>query len=204
LTSNIKAIFWDLGGVLVRTEDWSPRQAWEQRLGLSDLRLTQLVFQGEAGRKAELGEGAGKEVWEWVGSQLNLEEADRHKLENDFWSGDQLDTELIELIRSLKDSYKLGLISNAWLDLRDWLDSTWEIADAFHDLVISAEVGMAKPDRRIYQLALTRLGVEAHHSVFVDDVLTNVHGASQAGMFAIQFTDRKTTVAKLEHLLNLS
>lgn len=198
---DIQAVFWDLGGVLVRTEDWGPRRAWEERLGLDEMELTDLVFQGKAGRKAELGQATAVEVWDWVGGQLSLDKADRDQLEEDFWSGDQLDHELVTLIRSLRDTHKIGLISNAWPELRDWLQQTWKIADAFHDLVISAEVELAKPDRRIYQLALSRLSVEPQHAVFIDDMQINVHGAAQAGMFAIQFTDRAAAVAKLKELL---
>jgi epoxide hydrolase-like predicted phosphatase len=199
---DIKAIFWDLGGVLVRTEDWGPRRAWEQRLGLREMELTNLVFQGEAGRKAELGQANGEDVWRWISKQLDLDEDNLQQLKQDYWSGDRMDDELVALIRTFKDKYKIGLISNAWPDLRGWLENNWKIADVFHDLVISAEVKMAKPDRRIYELATTRMQVDPQQAVFIDDMAINVHGASQAGMFAIQFTDRETTVAKLHELLD--
>jgi FMN phosphatase YigB (HAD superfamily) len=52
------------------------------------------------------------------------------------------------------------LLSNAWDNLRGVLEQDWRILDAFDQVIISAEVGLAKPDAPIYQLAVERLGVE--------------------------------------------
>jgi HAD superfamily hydrolase (TIGR01509 family) len=55
------------------------------------------------------------------------------------------------------------------------------------DILISAEVGLAKPDPRIYRLAAERLGVRPDEAVFVDDFAANVEGARAVGMRAIHF-----------------
>ena len=68
----IRAVLWDLGGVILRTFDSSGRRSWEQRLGLPPNGLARLVFDGEAGRLATLGKASTDEVWTWVLGQLGL------------------------------------------------------------------------------------------------------------------------------------
>jgi putative hydrolase of the HAD superfamily len=77
-----------------------------------------------------------------------------------------------------------------------------KIDDAFDQLIISAEVGIMKPDARIYQLALEKLGVAPAEAVFVDDFAVNIEGARAVGMYAIQFTRPDQTVEELKKLLN--
>jgi len=111
-----------------------------------------------------------------------------------------VDTVLLDFLRSLRPDRKVGLISNAWSGLRKVV-TTNQFADVFDEMVISAEVGLVKPDPRIYQLALERLGVHPKESVFLDDVLVNVEAARSVGMSAIQFTQPEKTLEELKQLL---
>jgi epoxide hydrolase-like predicted phosphatase len=200
--SEIKVVFWDLGGVIVRTEDRSKRERWEHRLGMEPRQLDHLIFSGDAGRKAALGELSVDDVWEWVRQELDLNQDEAQQLARDFWQGDDLDTELVTFIRGLRAQFQTGLISNAWLELRDMLENHWHIDDAFDDLVISAEVGLVKPDPAIYKLALERLDVEADHAVFVDDFTQNIASATDIGMHAIHFTDPIQAVMDVNQLIS--
>jgi putative hydrolase of the HAD superfamily len=71
------------------------------------------------------------------------------------------------------------------------IESEWGIADCFDDLFISAELGLAKPDPKIYRLALDRLGIPPTRAVFVDDFIENVRAAAALGLRAIQFLSSK-------------
>jgi len=193
--SKITVVFWDLGGVLVRTEDRSKRERWEHRLGMEPRQLDRLIFGGDAGRKASVGEYSVDEVWEWVRQELDLSQEEGQQLARDFWQGDDLDSELVAYIRGLRVKFQTGLISNAWLELRGMLENHWNIDDAFDDLVISAEVGLAKPDPAIYRLALERLNVEADRAVFVDDFIQNIAAAAEIGMHAVHFTNPDQAMA---------
>jgi putative hydrolase of the HAD superfamily len=95
------------------------------------------------------------------------------------------------------------MISNAWPNLRHWIENEWCIADAFDHIVISAEVGIAKPDPRIYYLALDGMGVAATEAVFVDDFEKNIHGARAVGMQAIHFRNPKQATSDLQNLLDI-
>ena len=201
--SEIKVVFWDLGGVLVRTEDRTKREQWEQRLGMEPRQLDRLIFGGEMGRKAALGKASVEEVWESVRQELDLSLDEREQLARDFWQGDDLDEELVAFIRRLRARFQTGLISNAWLELRELLEGHWQIDDAFDDLVISAEVGLMKPDPAIYKLALERLNAEADQAVFVDDFTQNIAAAADVGMHAVHFTDPKQAVMNVNQLIGV-
>jgi putative hydrolase of the HAD superfamily len=199
--SEIKVVFWDLGGVLVRTEDRTKREQWEHRLGMEPRQLDRLIFGGEMGRKAALGEARVDEVWEWARQKLDLSPDEGERLAQDFWQGDDLDEELVAFIRGLRAQFQTGLISNAWLELREMLENHWHIDDAFDDLVISAEVGLVKPDPAIYKLALERLNVEADRAIFVDDFTQNIAAAADIGMHAVHFNNPKQAVSEVNQLI---
>lgn len=197
----IEAVFWDLGGVLVRTEDRTARERWEQRLGMEPRQLDRFIFAGDMGHKAALGEVSGEEVWEWARQELGLSPEEGQQLTREFWQGDDLDFELVAYIRGLKAQFQTGLISNAWLELREQLVRHWRIDDAFDDLVISAEVGLAKPDSAIYKLALDRLEVGAEQAVFIDDFETNIAAATEVGMHAVLFRSRSQALSEVDRLI---
>ena len=197
----IKAVIWDLGGVLLRTADLSSRQALADRLGKPRHELENLVFSGDSGDRAQLGEISADEHWENIRRALALDAAGIDEFRRQFWEGDQLDVELVDHIRSLRGRYKTGLLSNAFSDLRQVVTSLLNFSDAFDDMVISAELHLVKPDARIYQVALRRLGAEPEEAIFIDDMLRNVEGARSQGMNAIHFIQRAQALDELERLL---
>lgn len=202
--NTIRAVIWDLGGVIVRTHDRSGRARWEKQLGLKPYELSKLVFEGEMGRRASAGQATPDDVWVWVADQINLPQEKLIDLAKDFWGGDRVDEDLMAFIRKLRPKYKTALISNNWSDLRDALEQEWDIADAFDDLVISAEAGLVKPDPRIYELSLRNLGIVPGASVFIDDFVENVEGAQAVGMQAIHFKTPEQVQSDLCNLLGLS
>jgi epoxide hydrolase-like predicted phosphatase len=200
-SNEIHAVIWDLGGVIVRTHDRSGRARWEKRLGLRLGQLEEIVFRCDTARQATAGQAQVADVWRAVANQLDIPDDELQAFKLDFWSGDQVDYQLIDYIRSLRPQLKTGLLSNAWNDLRHAVEQQWKIADAFDHITISAEVGLAKPDPRIYMLPLEALGVTAQQAVFVDDFKNNIRAAQDVGLHAIQFLNPQQTIDDLEKLL---
>ena len=198
----IQAVIWDLGGVLVRTEDYAPRQALAQRYGMTLAEIEEFVFSGESGDRAQRGEISVEQHWENQGRQLGLSPEEIQAFRDEFWGGDRLDTDLVAYIRRLRLDFKTGLLSNAFSDLRRVVTETWRFADAFDEMVISAEVGVVKPDPRIYHLALERLEAPPEAAVFIDDFRRNIEGARAVGLNAIHFKDPVQARGELEGLLN--
>jgi len=199
---SIHAIIWDAGGVLVRTEDWAPRDVLADRLGLTRKELNDLVFGAPEDSRAQLGEISHEEHWENIRLTLGLSAAETPSVRREFFAGDELDADLIDYIRTLKQNYRTAMLSNAPSNMRIAINKELHIDDAFHLMVISAEVGLMKPDPAIYRLTLERLGFEPYETVFIDDVSENVAGARQVGMHAILFKNTEQIRTDLQSLLD--
>lgn len=196
----IRAVFFDLGGVIVRTEFQAPREHLAQRLGLSYEDLVKAVFESKTSRQASVGEINTETHWDAVVHSLGLPADQREAVRAEFFAGDVVDHTLVNFLRSLRPACKTGLISNAWPDLREYIVSQ-RFDDAFDQIVISAEVGVMKPAARIYQVALEQAGVSPNEAVFVDDFIENVHGAQAIGMHAIHFVEPEAALEELKTLL---
>jgi HAD superfamily hydrolase (TIGR01509 family) len=189
--SSVTIVFWDLGGVILRTENPERRRAWEARLGLAEGDLAKIVFNGPASVEAMLGHASADDVWASVGSRLGLTVDEGDTLRADFFATDRIDEELVRFIRRIRPRARVGLISNAWPEIRGLLETQWGLADAFEPLVLSAEVGLAKPDPRIFRLALEWAQVEPSQAAFVDDFPENVEAAAALGMRPVLFQTPK-------------
>jgi len=198
----IRAIIWDLGGVILRTEDRTLRSQLAGRLGMTYDDLDRLVFESQSSKLATVGLIDASAHWDSVCKTLNMPVEQVPALQASFFGGDRIDASLVDIIGSFRPRYRTGLLSNAWSDLRKYIENDWHIAGVFDDIIISAEVGLAKPDRRIYQLAIDRLGVAPEEAVFIDDVLGNVEGAQAAGLSAIKFQDPHQIQLDLGKLLD--
>jgi epoxide hydrolase-like predicted phosphatase len=185
--SSIRAVIWDMGGVLVRTESQAPRERLAQRLGLTPRELASLVFDTEVSIQATIGDVAEEAVWQNVAETCNLDANGLTAFMQEFWGGDSLDADLYQFVHDLHAKYKVGLLSNAWSGARLVLSSRYQMLGVFDVVIFSAEVGLAKPDPRIYQLALHRLGVAAAEAIFVDDVQVNVDAANRLGIHGVSF-----------------
>jgi putative hydrolase of the HAD superfamily len=203
--SPIRAVYFDFGGVIGRTEDRAPRTALGTRLGLTYEQVEQAIFFGGgdgSAVRATLGQISADEHWHNVLRTLNLPESDLPSLREAFFAGDRIDWALIDFLRGLrKESRRTGLISNAWSDLRAWIEKQGFV-DAFDAIIISAEVALAKPAPEIFQYALKQLGVAPEEAVFVDDVLENVEGSRALGMHGIQFRSPEQVLQEINQLFS--
>jgi epoxide hydrolase-like predicted phosphatase len=197
---SIRAVLFDLGGVLVRTEDAAGRRKWEAQLGLAEREVDRLVFDCDAAIRATMGEAPAEAVWEHVGKWLKLDGAQLVDFQRDFWSGDRLDLELVSLLKSLRPRYKTAILSNAWSNARESFTQMFHLDEIVDLIIISSEERLAKPDARLYQRAALRLGVAPVEAVLVDDFVANVEGARAAGMQAIHYQPEMDVRGELEKM----
>ncbi len=123
----------------------------------------------------------------------------RRRCDGDFFSAAVWNDQLIDYARSLRARYNTGIISNAWPDAREAIKPHVN-DDTFDDLIFSAEVGLAKPDRRIFDLALDRLRVQPAEAIFIDDVQGNIEAAQAIGMAGIRFVSTEQTIMDIERI----
>lgn len=197
---SIRAVLFDLGGVIVRTEYQAPRQHLAERLGMEYDDLVKIVFDSDSGYQASIGAIPPEAHWDWVIKRLKRPASELESIRHEFFAGDIIDRTLLDFLRSLRGKYKTGLISNAWGDLREYLLRE-KIEDAFDHMIISAEVGAVKPEAKIYQTALEQVGVKPKEMVFVDDFAVNIEGCEKVGIKGILFKDPDMTIRQLKALL---
>ena len=196
----IKAVYFDLGGVIVRTEFQSPRERLADRLGMSYEDLARTVFESKSAQEATVGRISEDEHWKIVARALHRPVKERNAIRDEFFAGDVVDRALIDFIRSLRPKYKTGLISNAWDGMRAFIKRE-KFDDAFDYMTISAEIGIMKPDLGIYAHALDKLSVKPTESVFLDDFPENITGCEAAGMHGIHFESPEQALKDLKKLL---
>jgi epoxide hydrolase-like predicted phosphatase len=206
--SRVQAVISDFGGVLT-TPLLNAFAAMQDSHGIQLEALGKAMHQAtEAADGAnplyELEKGAISEA-EFlrrigVGLEAVLGHAiDLHGYGEGFFSHLHPNDELFAYMRSLRErGLRMAILTN---NVREW-EPLWRpmlpIDEIFELVVDSAFVEMRKPDPRIYELTLERLGVAADAAVFVDDIEVNCEAARAVGMQAVWFRSNEQAIADLE------
>ncbi len=200
----IKAIVFDIGGVLLRTEDHSPREALEEKYGLAPNGADELVFNSQIAKKATVGLVETSMIWLHVAKTLNLTPNDLVEFKRSFWAGDRLDKNLLTYLQNLKKDYITALLSNAWGNMRKILARDFNIFQGVtvDQIIISAEVGAAKPDPKIFTLLAEKLCINFDQILFIDDFVENVTAAKKLGIITIHYKPNLNLIEKIESKLN--
>jgi HAD superfamily hydrolase (TIGR01509 family) len=109
--------------------------------------------------------------------------------------------EVIDILETLKENYRLGIISNALPSL-DWSFDTLKIRKYFQNIIISAYEGVDKPDKAIYISGVKKLGCKFEECIFIDDKIENVEAAQSLGMKGFYLDRKKDTLKSLMDLLS--
>lgn len=176
------AVLCDLDGVL-RHFDRAAQAEIEARYPLP---LRRTAFDPELLGPAVLGRITERDWIESVITRLGGDALARQAVTEYFAVPFAVDPDVRALLAEARRRMPLVLVTNAVGTLREHLEQVG--LTGFADAVISsAEVGVAKPDRRIYELAAAAAGVPAERCLFVDDRLENVEAARRLGMTGVHF-----------------
>ncbi len=196
----IKAIYVDFGGVILTTTSPQPRSTLAAEFGMTESEMVRFVFNCETASLASLGKISEEDHWLDVTRRLKLPASEMPRIRDTFFGGDELNQDLLQLLRSLRKTHKIGLISNGWDGLRSWI-TAHQIDDVFDRMTISCEVGITKPDARIYQIALANFSVNPAEAIFVDDTEKNVTACLALGMHGILFQNSQQVIKDIHRLL---
>ena len=195
--NKIKAIIWDNAGVLWETSRKNP---WVEILGVSPEEVYK-VWRGPEHDMWDMDEITTDEFYDFLISELGLPKEKK----KDFYEASTnmrnvvLNRELLAYINNLKGRFILAMLTNF---PRDWFENGCrkypETVEPFDHIITSFEEKLLKPDRKIYELILKRIGCKAEEAVFIDDSEKNVIGAQQAGICGIHFKNNKQTIKELE------
>lgn len=197
----VTAVVVDIGGVLEIIDPTPTFPRWERAWGLApgDLlsRLDPVWRDGSLGALTET------EVHARIGSILGVDAEQVDALMTDVWAQylGRLNVPMRDFVQRLRPRYRTAIISNSFVGARQREQAAYGLADLVDVLIYSHEVGLAKPDPRVYRLACERLGVPPEQVVFVDDVPECVDGARAVGMRAVLFRGTRQAIAGVETLL---
>lgn len=198
----VPAVVLDIGGVLETTPSLGTVEKWESAFGLLPGQMAERA--GEVWEAGAVGSISEDDVHRRLGEVLGVDRARVDDFMAEMWE-EYLGTpnvELIDWFRDLRPRYRTGIISNSFVGAREREQERYGFADLADVIVYSHEVGVSKPDPRIYRLACERLAVAPEDTIFLDDVEENVEGASAVGIRAILFTDTRQAIADVEAVLS--
>jgi putative hydrolase of the HAD superfamily len=183
--TSLQAVIFDFGGVLWDMR-WDVARELDRRHGLPKSSVFETLYRTPVWGDIECGVG---ESAAWLeGAHRELERRAGRPLPplHDEWRKAQVTIDVnVTLVRALRSRYRCSILSNADRSLRARLAGDLALHDLFADIVVSAEVGMAKPAPAIFRLAAERLGLPPEACVFVDDWDQNVDAARALGMTGV-------------------
>jgi putative hydrolase of the HAD superfamily len=196
----VRAVLFDIGGVFF---PW-PQPAffidWETRLAIEPGQIHQLLWYGPDIEAANIGAITAEEYCRRTAERLGADEVQTRALIETAFSGEHLNDELAAYVRSLHSRVRVAALTNTWSFGRTLIEQRG-ITGLFDLIVTSAEEGIIKPHRRIYEVTLERLAVSAAEAIFVDDSDENMRAARSVGMQSILFHSTEQTITELEILL---
>lgn len=200
----IKAIVLDIGGVLIRTEDRTCREELEVKYHLSKGGVDKLVFNSEASFASTLGTTDPNAIWQNVATQLMLNSEALEEFKQAFWQGDRVDQDLIEFLQDCRPMYKTAFLSNAWLHTRAVLEEKYGIKEdlTVDHILISSELGVAKPDPRIFKILSETIACEFFEILFVDDFIENIKAAINLSIETIHYKPGLDLINEIKSKLN--
>jgi putative hydrolase of the HAD superfamily len=199
----VRAVVFDIGGVLEVSTDRDLDDRWEQRLGLRPGEFFQRLRQSGLGRDANLGRVSEAEFSRALGQLYGLDRATTEELIADLWDWyvGELNTEMADYFQRLRPQYRTAILSNAAAGGRREEERRYGFATMADVLVYSYEVGIEKPDQRIYEITCERLNVVPGEVAFLDDLEVNVDAARQLGMCAVLFQSTAQAISEVEACL---
>jgi putative hydrolase of the HAD superfamily len=208
--SHIEAIISDFGGVLTSplaesfvgvldSSGISLEEMGQAMAAIAQREGANPLFELETGRVTEATflESLSRELSARRGSDVELDGFGER-----YFQHLRANNRLIDYMRELRArGYKLAICTN---NIREW-EARWRAmlpVDEIFDVVVdSAFVGARKPEPRIYEVTLERLGSSAESTLFVDDVEHNCEGARRLGMQAIRFRSTEQAIEDIEAAL---
>jgi putative hydrolase of the HAD superfamily len=174
------AILIDIGGVLVPDYLTAAATTWGSRLGIAPRAFITALFAGNDDQIL-IGRTSEAAWWQIVADRLRVREDLTAEIRSDLAARHTWNTALLTCLRRIRERATIAIVSNAWPDTRTRIADAGllDLADA---IVLSCEVGHAKPDPRIYAIALHRIGANPTQALFIDDTPGHVDAARSLGM----------------------
>jgi putative hydrolase of the HAD superfamily len=200
----VRAIISDFGGVLT-TPLSAVFAGFQEKVGIPPEALRDAItaitardgahplFELECGRMTEVDfmRGLEEQMSADLGHDVSMQAFTDH-----YWAVLEHNDAMIAFLREARDAgYRLALLTNNVVEWEPRWRPNWPIDELFEFVVDSGFVGIRKPDHRIYEMTLERLGLPAGDCVFIDDLEPNIVAAREVGMHPVHFLDTDQAIA---------
>ncbi|RLB04252.1 MAG: hypothetical protein DRG50_09155 [Deltaproteobacteria bacterium] len=181
----IKAVIFDWGGVLIDNPAPGLIAYFASSLGVTGEAIN--IAYGKFAPEFQKGLISEEILWERICSELGVRKPYSPSLWTDaFREVYSPKEEMFTLASRLREKgYKVGLLSNTEVAAMNYFYE--QGYDMFDATVFSCAVGARKPERRIYEITLGRLGVQPEEAIFIDDRVDFIEGAEKVGINVILF-----------------
>lgn len=196
----IKAIIFDLGGVLMT--DIFLKQIAEDLAKQSSLSAQEIhahLYPTEHWNLLTLGKITEDEYWDNF-LKVSKTNVDKKYLTDKVRSSLYPLGHAIRIVNLLKNHYKLGILSNHAKEWSEYMKQKFDLFKSFDQITFSCDVGLRKPDPKIYEITLQELKCDAGECVFIDDKKRNTDAAEKLGIKGMVFEKASKLIEDLSKL----
>lgn len=203
----VKAVVFDIGGVLERVDDdawpevWINR--WERRMDLPAGHLIAALAEHAPAGDLVTGGMSEAQMRAMYAGALGLDEQQADEMMAELWEAycGELDVELRDFAASLRPAYTTAILSNSADGARREEQRRYGFEQLVDVIIYSHEVGLAKPNPAVFRLTEQRLGAQPHEIVFLDDQDRHVEAARRAGWQAVLHRSTAESIREITELL---
>ena len=197
----IKTIFFDIGGVLI---DIHPERTYQYLSDSADVETNMVKesFPWDAHDQYERGIINNED---WVITYKESLPQPCCLKRSDFWNAWKLllgkEKNTVNILEALNKQYSIWLLSNTNpKHIQDEIEKRYSFPSLVNGAVYSFDVGVRKPEKEIYEIAMQRANAKPQECLFIDDLLENIQAAKQIGIEGIHFRSSEQLKEDLVHL----
>lgn len=204
--TKIRALILDYGGVISRPQNPQNVENILHILQQADKDFSQ-IYQSQRANY-DSGHISGETYWQNVLQHYGLKPQNStisKLIQEDVRSWTDINASMIQFVNETRSKiHKLAIISNMTRDTLAFMRTHFDWLELFDELVFSCDLGINKPDKRIYEACLTKLNLPPQECLFVDDSADNVKGAMETGIKTIHFKSFPEFLLELDETYSLS
>lgn len=194
----IEAVIFDLGGVVLENPIEEFHRELEKLIGLAPHELDPWT-EDPVKQELQIGKCSVQDVAREIEARFCLETELLPLWRETYSRVMSVDEEVVCLVKELKQHCRVALISNT-TDVHAEINEERGLYDLFSPAVVSYREGCAKPDKRIFEIALDRMNIEANECVFIDDREEHLDTPKALGFCVVHYTGRDRLVEALHGL----
>ena len=206
MNTDIKAIIFDWGGVCCREGEPFASLALQKLLHLTPDEITAQVK--NIHRDYYVGKHNRDYFWRAIINHFSLTESDEINpavLSNAYLNSYEVYPDVLDLILQLQSKYKIGLLSDLTPEMKEQIRIKHDLGKIFQAEVYSCDqdVQAKKPDLKMYQTILDKVGFLPEECLFIDNSLGNIEAAADIGMKTLLFKDRIQFFTEIKNIIGI-